>query len=123
MPKVVRARKVIKIRTAPVDSAIKVKTANRTRTKSGRAASTYTKTSLNILKPDPTPTPSDLPDLYPENPPSDDEREVLVETAARKTSSKAVSVSFPFRVPQPQHALNSCSGEVIRVAPLEGGLP
>lgn len=96
MPKA--ARKVNVIRSIPPDMTIRVKTSNRTRTKAGRATSTHVKTTLNILEPDPPSTPSGLPDLYPENPLSNDESdgepEVSADARTRKGSSKAVSVSF-----------------------------
>ena len=100
MPKVVVTRKVTTIRGAPADTAVKTKMTNRARTKNGRATSAHLKTTLNVLEPDPTPTQSALPDLYPENPPSDNEsdgeREVLANTGPHKASGKAVSVSPNF---------------------------
>ena len=96
MPKAVVVRKVATIST-PANTAVKVKTTGRARTKNGRATSTNVKTTLNVLQPDPIPTPSELPALYPEDPvlsDESDEQEDLVEVGAQKASRKAVSVSL-----------------------------
>ena len=96
MSKVVMVRKVATIST-PANTAIKVKTTGRARTKNGCATSTNIKTTLNVLQPDPIPTPSELPALYPEDPVLSDEsdkQEDLVEVGAQKASRKAVSVSL-----------------------------
>jgi hypothetical protein len=90
MPKAVAARKANTIRV-PTHPSLKIRTTNRSRTQKGRATSTHVNTTLTILERDPTPLSSDLPDLYPENPLSDDEEETF--STVRKGPSKAVSVS------------------------------
>lgn len=93
MPKVSASRGVGTIRATPVDNVVRIKTVNRTRTKKGRAASTNVMSTLSVLEPDPMPPPSNLPDLYPDDTLSGDEREVLVGSGNQKAPSKAVSVS------------------------------
>ena len=95
MPKAAALRKVTAIRGAPVDGAVKFRSINRGRNKTGRATANNVKTTLEFLPSEPEPTPPPLPtllDTYPESPQSGDEEGIQLKTP--KGPSKAVSVSL-----------------------------
>jgi len=94
MPKVTARTKILTIKGAPAEATVKVKTSSRARNRSGRVTSSAIKTTHDFLPPDPPSPPSVLPDLYPEDPASEDETENHVLPRTRKGPSRAVSVSF-----------------------------
>ena len=89
MPKAGAPPKVTAIRSAPVTSAVKFKTINRSRNKAGRATVRNVKTTLAFLPPEPTPPPPS--DLHHGELESDDEE--VIQLTTQKGPSRAVSVS------------------------------
>jgi len=91
MPKAA-PRKVGSVSSAPANSTVHIKSVNQGRNKTGRAAASNVKTTVESLPPEPAPPPPlfVLPD--PVDPESESEEEVLLTTP--KGPSRAVSVSL-----------------------------
>lgn len=90
-------RHLLTIRGSLPEVTVKVKTTTRARNKSGRVTSAVIGTAHDLVPSEPNPTPPPpLPDIYPEDPASEDETNKPVLPSTRKGPSRAVSVSFLF---------------------------
>ena len=121
MPKVSTAKKkLLTIRGAPLETAVRVKTTSRAWNKNGRVTSGVIKTMHNLLSPEPmaSPTPpSILPDLYPVDVASEGEADEPVLPPTQKKPSRAVSVRLHFL--EASELRSTSLDQAVRNAPLE----